>query len=72
MREPLSTLGVSKVDTVDTIDIAYDFQMSEDHKNAAAYFEALEVLSNTHVPNIDTLRMKVAMQRSLDRFTLSE
>ncbi|BEI89970.1 uncharacterized protein CcaverHIS019_0300400 [Cutaneotrichosporon cavernicola] len=68
----LETLGVSAEDTMDTIDIAYDFQMSENSARSPVYFTALEQLSTVDRPDIDTLRIKVAMERSMDRFSLDD
>lgn len=68
----LTTLGVSAEDTMETIDAAYDFQMSEDQARSAAYFTALEQLSTVELPDVETLRLKVALERSMDRFTLGE
>lgn len=69
MKGALTTLGLTSDDAIETVEIAYDFQVSEDHANVASYFSALEQLSNTHVEGVDALRIKVAMQRSLDRFS---
>ncbi len=68
----LATLGVSPEDTIETIDKAYDFQMSEDHAHSAAHFSALDELSKVERPDIEILSLKVALERSMDRFTTDD
>jgi ubiquitin carboxyl-terminal hydrolase 25/28 len=68
----LAALGVRDDDVVDTVSRAYDLQISDDHVNLPKYLGALEKLSNAHVPGVEALQIKVATDRSLDRYTLDD
>lgn len=68
-RDDLYRLGVTKSDVLATIALAYDLQIAADPINIKDYLEALERLSNVHIVGKENLQMKVAMERSLGRYT---
>lgn len=65
----LAKLGVMPRDTVGTIETAYDMQVSCDAQNVATYLGAIEKLAHAPVQASDLLQVKVATERSLDRYT---
>lgn len=65
----LHVLGASKYDTPSTIEDAYDLQISEDYANCPIYLSALTCLSHVLVPGHEVLQIKVATEKSLDRYT---
>lgn len=66
----LHVLGVSRFDTPSTVETAYDLQISDDHANCSIYLGALIRLSHVLVPGHETLQIKVATEKSLDRYTI--
>lgn len=69
---PLALLGVTDSDSATTIEKAYELQISDDYQKMPRYLSALEKLSSAHVPGRDALQLKVATERSLDRYTIGE
>lgn len=53
----------------DTVAEAYELQISEDWVNMPQYLGALESLQGAPVKGVDALQLKVATERSLDRYT---
>lgn len=68
----LRDLGVSRFDTPTTIEEAYDLQVSEDFANCPIYLAALTRLSHVLVAGHEILQIKVATEKSLDRYTIGE
>lgn len=66
----LHILGVSRFDTPFTIEMAYDLQISDDLANCPIYLGALTHLSHVLVPGHEALQIKVATEKSLDRYTI--
>lgn len=62
---------MSRYDTPSTVAEAYDLQVSDDLANCPIYLGALTRLSHVLVPGHETLQIKVATEKSLDRYTIS-
>lgn len=69
VREACHILGVTKYDTAETLEIAYDLQIMFDEHNTSRYLGALERISEAPVVGKSSLELKVAVERSLDKYT---
>ncbi|WWC70309.1 uncharacterized protein I206_104259 [Kwoniella pini CBS 10737] len=69
VRNSLYTLGVTKVDKAETVEIAYGLQLSSDKKNSPLYLSALEKIAEAPVYGRELLQMRVATERSLDKYS---
>jgi len=68
----LHALGLSKFDTADMIPITYKWQMDCDRERLPKYLGAVERLSRHPLPGADDLKILVATERSLGRYTDSQ
>lgn len=69
IREACHILGATKYDIAETLETAYDLQIMFDERNAPRYLGALEKISEAPVVGKSSLELKVAMERSLDKYT---
>ena len=66
-------LGVTPQDTPETITTAYDLQVACDPGQTKLYLSALEAIAEkAQVTGQEALQMKVATERSMDRYTTGE
>ncbi|KIR55761.1 ubiquitin carboxyl-terminal hydrolase 25/28 [Cryptococcus gattii Ru294] len=72
IREACHILGATKYDTAETLETAYDLQIMFDERNTPRYLGALEKISEAPVVGKSSLELKVAMERSLDKYTDDE
>lgn len=72
LEPALNALGASRYDTPMTIEEAYDLQVSDDFANCSTYLGALTQLSHVFVAGHETLQIKVATEKSIDRYTIGE
>nr|ODN88380.1 hypothetical protein L203_02993 [Cryptococcus depauperatus CBS 7841] len=71
IRDAIHTLGASRYDTLGTIEVAYDLQITFDTRNIPKYLGALEKITEVNVFGKSSLEMKVAMEKSMDKYTES-
>ncbi|WVW83772.1 hypothetical protein I302_105793 [Kwoniella bestiolae CBS 10118] len=69
VKTALFTLGVTKQDRAQTVEIAYGLQISCDPENTPAYLSALEKIAEAPIYGRESLQMRVALERSLDKYT---
>ncbi|WWC89454.1 uncharacterized protein L201_004378 [Kwoniella dendrophila CBS 6074] len=69
VRNALFTLGVTKLDRAQTIEIAYGLQISCDSKRTPEYLAALEKVAEAPIAGRESLQMRVATERSLDKYS---
>lgn len=69
VREACHILGATKYDTAETLETAYDLQIMFNEHNTPRYLGALEKISEAPVVGKSSLELKVAMERSLDKYT---
>ncbi|KAL1413629.1 ubiquitin-specific protease ubp2 [Vanrija albida] len=72
LYQALNKLGASIHDVPSTIEDAYDLQVSDDAENTPQYLGALERISKSQLFGSDTLQIRVATERSMDRYTDDE
>ena len=63
-------LGVTSRDTAWTMEMAYDLQIACDSLSLPKYLGALQALSTAPIAGNESMQMKVATERSLDRYTI--
>ncbi|WVQ72603.1 hypothetical protein IAR50_002161 [Cryptococcus sp. DSM 104548] len=69
LKNACHILGATKFDTVDTLELAYDLQIAFDETNTPKYLGALETISEGPVYGKESAQLKVAMEKSMDKFT---
>ncbi|WWC61766.1 uncharacterized protein I303_104351 [Kwoniella dejecticola CBS 10117] len=72
VRNDLYTLGVTKTDKAETVEIAYGLQISSDKARSPLYLTALEKVAEAPVYGREMLQMRVATERSLDKYSSDE
>ncbi|OCF60484.1 hypothetical protein L486_00117 [Kwoniella mangroviensis CBS 10435] len=68
VKSALHTLGVTKQDRAQTVEIAYGLQISCDAESAPSYLSALEKIAEAPIYGRESLQMRVALERSLDKY----
>jgi ubiquitin carboxyl-terminal hydrolase 25/28 len=68
-RAGCHALGITPADEPATIEEAYDLQIACDASSLPRHLEALDTLARAPFPGKERLQMKVATERSLDRYT---
>jgi len=68
-REYCFHLGISTFDVANTVESAYQLQIGCDTSSLPRYLGALEALARAPMPGKEGLHVKVATERSLDRYT---
>ncbi|WRT66247.1 uncharacterized protein IL334_003200 [Kwoniella shivajii] len=68
-KPPLHDLGVTKLDRAQTIEIAYGLQISCHTAGTPKYLGALEKVAEAPVFGKENLQMRVATERSLEKYT---
>ncbi|ODO08058.1 hypothetical protein I350_03641 [Cryptococcus amylolentus CBS 6273] len=69
LKNACHALGATRFDTVDTLELAYDLQIAFDEVNTPKYLGALETISEGPIYGKDSAQLKVAMEKSMDKFT---
>ncbi|KAK8864283.1 hypothetical protein IAR55_001529 [Kwoniella newhampshirensis] len=68
-RSACYTLGATKSDRATTIETAYGLQISCDIRNTPRYLAALEQVAQAPTPGKEALQLRVATERSLDKYS---
>ncbi|OCF36740.1 hypothetical protein I316_01336 [Kwoniella heveanensis BCC8398] len=72
VKRALYQLGATKQDRAQTIEIAYGLQIACDAQNTPLYLSALEKIAEAPTFGRESLQMRVATERSLNKYTIGE
>lgn len=67
--ESCDMLGITKQDTAQTVEKAYDMQILCDPGRTSAYLSALQIISDQPVAGKESLQMKLVIERSMGKYS---